>query len=64
MLLWLWPRPAAPALIQPLDWESPYAMGEALKRQKTHKKWIAEESIRDGYIMVIWNNGNKLNLQV
>ena len=35
MLLWLWPRPAAPAPIQPLDWESPYAMGEALKRQNT-----------------------------
>jgi len=34
MLLWLWHRLLATALIQPLAWESPYAMGEALKRQK------------------------------
>ena len=31
-LLWLWHRPAAIALIQPLAWEPPYAMGAALKR--------------------------------
>ena len=30
-LLWLWHRPAAVAPIQPLAWELPYAMGEALK---------------------------------
>jgi len=34
LLLWLWCRPAATAPIGPLAWESPYAMGEALKRQK------------------------------
>ena len=33
-LLWLWCRPAATVLIQPLTWEPPYAMGAALKRQK------------------------------
>ena len=27
MLLWLWCRPAAAALTQPLAWEFPYAMG-------------------------------------
>ena len=32
--LWLWCRPAATALIQPLAWELPYAEGAALKRQK------------------------------
>ena len=37
-LLWLWGRPAAVALIQPLAWEFPYAMGTALKRQKKKKK--------------------------
>ena len=31
MLLWLWCRPAATAWIRPLAWESPYAMGAALK---------------------------------
>ena len=34
-LLWLWCRPAATALIQPLAWEPPHAVGAALKRQKT-----------------------------
>ena len=33
-LLWLWSRPAATALIQPLAWEFPYAMGAAPKRPK------------------------------
>ena len=30
-LLWLWHRPVATALIQPLAWEPPYATGTALK---------------------------------
>ena len=34
MLLWLWWRPAAATLIQPLAWEPPYAAGAALKRKK------------------------------
>ena len=33
-LLWLWCRPAAVAPVQPLDWELPYAMSVAQKRQK------------------------------
>ena len=33
-LLWLWQRPAAAALIQPLAWEPPYAAGAALKSKK------------------------------
>ena len=38
VLLWLWNRPAAIAPIGPLAWEPPYAMGAAMKRQKTKKK--------------------------
>ena len=34
MWLWLWCRPEATALIRPLVWEPPYAMGVALKIQK------------------------------
>ena len=30
-LLWLWPRPAATALIGPLAWEPPCAAAAALK---------------------------------
>ena len=37
-LLWLWQRPAATALIQPLAWELPYASDAVLKRQKKKKK--------------------------
>ena len=34
VLLWLWPRPAATASIRLLAWETPYAIGAALKRKK------------------------------
>ena len=37
-LLRLWYRPAAPAPIQPLAQEPPYAMRAALKRQKQKQK--------------------------
>ena len=39
MLLWLWCRPEATALIRPLAWELPYAIGVVLRRQtKTETK--------------------------
>jgi len=34
VLLWLWCRLAAAALIGPIVWELPYASGAALKRKK------------------------------
>ena len=34
MWLWLWCRPAAVALIQPLAWELPHDVGAALRRKK------------------------------
>ena len=34
MFLWLWCRLAAVALIRPLAWEPPYAVGAALEREK------------------------------
>ena len=34
VLLCLWCRPVVVGPIQPLAWETPYAMGAALKRQK------------------------------
>ena len=36
VLLWLWHRLMATALIQPLAFEPPYAMGVAQKRQKKY----------------------------
>ena len=38
VLLWLRCRLATTALIRPLAWESPYAMGAALKETKTKTK--------------------------
>jgi len=35
VLLWLWRRPAAIALIGPLAWEPPYAAGVAIEKIKT-----------------------------
>ena len=37
-LLWLWCRLAAVALMRPLAWESPYAMGAALKSKNKNEK--------------------------
>ena len=37
MLLWLWCRQAPIALIQPLPWELPCAMGAALKSKGKNK---------------------------
>ena len=37
-LLWLWCRPVAVALIQPLALEAPHAEGVSLKRRKEKKK--------------------------
>ena len=34
VLLWLWCRPAATALIRPLAWEPPYAEGAGLGKAK------------------------------
>ena len=38
VLLWLWCRPAAIALIQLLAWEHPYAAGMDLKKKKKEKE--------------------------
>ena len=44
VLLWLWCRPAATALIQPLAWEPPYASDVALKKTKLlNNQWITED---------------------
>ena len=37
-LLWFWRSLAAVALIQPVAWEPPYAVGEALKIQKKKRR--------------------------
>ena len=39
-LLWLWPWPAAVALIRPLAWEPPYVLSVALKSQKQKQKHV------------------------
>ena len=38
LLLWLWCRPVATALIRPLTWECPYAAGAALEKAESPKK--------------------------
>ena len=48
VLLWLWRRLAAVALLRPLAWKPPYAVGVALKRQKRKK----EEKDLQGIILV------------
>ena len=45
-LLWRWCRPAAITPIRPLAWETPYAMGAALKtkdkKKNLIKKWVED----------------------
>ena len=38
MLLWLWRRPAATALIRPIAWEPPSRNGKKTKKKKKKKK--------------------------
>ena len=40
VLLWLWYRPAATALVGALAWELPYAASVAQKSQKKKKKSV------------------------
>ena len=63
-LLWLWCRPAAVALIQPLAWEPLYAAGVALKRQKTKKR--KEKKERKGMYICLTGSlcwGQKTDIQ-
>ena len=43
VLLWLWCRPKATALIRPLAWELPYAAGAVLKSRKKKKKHTKQQ---------------------
>ena len=46
VLLWLWCRQAATALIESLGWEPPCAVGAAPKRTK--KKGKEEKEVKEG----------------
>ena len=50
-LLWLWHRLAATAVIRPLVWESPYAMGMALEKTKRLKKKKKKNDVNCGLVM-------------
>ena len=57
-LLWLWRRPAATALISPLAWEPPYAVGvapEKAKRQKKKQQKQTNKKNFEGYIISLTN---------
>ena len=45
MLLWLWRRLVATALIRPLTWEPPYAAGAAQERPKKKKNQTLLETV-------------------
>ena len=51
-LLWLWCRPAATVLIQPLACELPYATSAALEKQKQNKTQLNTElsQIKVGWV--------------
>ena len=41
VLLWLWCRPVATALVRPLAWEPPYVVGAALEKTKKKKEIVS-----------------------
>ena len=53
LLLWLWCRLAATALIQPLAWEPPYATGTALKN-KTNKQTKKQNHTKKSIKIFLW----------
>ena len=55
--LWLWCSLAAAALIQPLAWEFPYAVGGALKRKKEKKER------NDMGEFPLWRSGLRIQMQ-
>ena len=64
MLPWLWCRPAAVALIQPLAWEPPNAMGVAPKKTKDQKKKKLSQNknpVADGFIGKFYQTFRVLN---
>ena len=63
-LLWLWYRPVATAPIRPLAWEPPYAMGAALKRQKTKKRKKEKKENRHFLQFLLLLTSNNSDLQM
>ena len=51
VLLWLWCRLTAAALIQPLAWELAYAVGAALKRKKRKKKKNQPQNLKNKIVL-------------
>ena len=58
-MLWLWCRPAAIALIRPLDWEPPYAMAvglEKAKRKKERREERKKEREKENSVVMLQHN--------
>ena len=55
-LLRLWCRPAAVALIRPLAWKPPLALGKVLRRQKKKKKPQNGYTVFYSIHMIIWRS--------
>ena len=58
-LLWLWCRPAAAALSQPLAWERPYALVVALKTKTKQNKTINIHTNKEENLI---NNQEKISV--
>ena len=60
VLLWLWRRPVATALIRPLAWEPPYATGAALEKAKrqTNKQTKSKKTNKKTRHTVVVGNFN------
>ena len=57
VLLWLWHRPAATALIRPLAWETPYAAGADQEMAKKDKKKKEKKRMGSLFPPAPWSSG-------
>ena len=62
VLLWLWHRPAAIALIGLLAWEPPYAAGVALEKTKRSNRQTKKENRRVMVHLERKETGQKMRL--
>ena len=62
-LLWLWCRPAAIALIQPLAGELPYATSMALKTKKKGRKKEKDKPFLTEFLTSINDNTNRQHIE-
>ena len=62
VLLWLWGKPTAEALSQPLTWELSYAKGVAVKKKKLRKPQFSKKLFNSYAFRFFFPNKNRTQI--